>query len=70
MSKRKTDNFDDVHFSSDRFFFADGKWNYYLRTYNGDLKTITGFDTKEAAENNCTERFSNKIDYFFHGDTK
>jgi len=63
--KRQTDKYDDVHFSSDRFFFADNKWYYYVRSYDGDVHPIGGFITKEAAMHSCDERFLNKIDYYF-----
>ncbi|MCK4500764.1 hypothetical protein KAU11_09700 [Candidatus Babeliales bacterium] len=71
MSKRKTDKENDKHFASDRFFFADGKWYYYVRSYEGELKPIGRFNSKSEAEVHCNERFSNKIDYFFYkGDNK
>lgn len=71
MSKRKTDKFDDVHFSSDRFFYADNQWHYYVRTYDGGLHTVGGFDTRGQAESNCNDRFTNKIDhYFYHSEKK
>jgi len=66
MSKRKTDDFDDVHFTSDRFFYANNKWYYYVRSYDSDVHTIGGFNSKEDAMNNCEERFLNKIDYFLY----
>jgi len=70
MSKRKTDKFDDVHFSSDRFFFANGKWYYYVRTYDGTVSAIGSFPTKEDAEAHCNERFLNKLDFYFYNKNK
>ena len=70
MSQRKTDELNNSHFSSDRYFFADGKWHYYIRTYDNTIKTISGFNSKEEAEQSCSARFSNKIDmYFYHNET-
>lgn len=70
MSKRITDKYDDVHFSSDRFFFSDGQWFYTVRTYDGSVTNIGGFATKEIAMEHCDNRFTNKIDYFQHGSHK
>lgn len=66
--RRITDKYDDVHFKSDRFFFADNKWHYYLRTYDGGATTIGGFNSKAEASAHCNARFENKIDFFFGKD--
>jgi len=66
MSNRSTDVFDDVHFSSSRYFFADGEWFYYIRTYDNDVKTIGGFPTKELAAEHCNDRFNDNLDYTFY----
>ena len=67
-SKRVTDKYDDVHFKSDRFFFADNKWHYYLRNYDNDVSIVGGFNSKVDAIKHCNERFENKIDFFFGKD--
>lgn len=62
---RSNDTDNDRFYSSDRYFFADGKWYYYVRTYNNGVKVIGAFDTKAEAESSCSARFSDLMDFHF-----
>lgn len=66
MSNRRTDNNNVLYFSSDRFFFANGAWYYYVRTYDNTMKTIGDFPTKVAAMDHCQVRFTDDLDFYNH----
>lgn len=69
VHKRKDDNnnveYSDL-FMTERYFSENGEWFYFARAIGDEPAFILGpFFTKDAAINDCDQRFINPIPFTF-----
>lgn len=69
VHKRKNDDYGVEYsdlFMVDRYFAENGEWYYYARSMGGEPAFILGpFLTKQAAINDCEQRFINPMPFTF-----